>query len=811
MGVTLSTKPPRYVCIHGHFYQPPRENPWLEAVEVQDSAAPFHDWNERITRECYAPNGRSRLVDHRGKIIDLINNYAWMSFNYGPTLLSWMAESAPEVVKSLLEGDRLSRERRGGHGNALAQVFNHVIMPLASARDKRTQVLWGIADFRARFGREPEGMWLAETAADTASLEALAAAGIRFTVLAPRQARRWRKIGDKEWVEVPEGIDPSRAYLCRLPSGKSITLFFYDGVLSKQVAFERLLDRGEKFLERMMMGFDDRREHAQMVHIATDGESYGHHHAHGDMALAYVLSQLARRDDLQLTNYGEFLEKHPPEWEAEIHENSSWSCVHGVERWRSNCGCNMGKGWQQEWRGPLRKSLNRLKDQLDALFEERGRKVLADPWAARDDYIEVLLDREEGSVRDFLERHGRPGIDEEAIRDALWLLEMQRHAMYMFTSCGWFFDEISGLETTQCLRYAARALQLARHFDVDFEEEFVAGLEKAPSNAPEYGTGRGVWEKLIRKARVDLERVFAHYAMRLIYNPSDEQTRVYCYDVETLDQEVLSRGSSHLGIGRLKVRSRLTWNGAETVFVVVHYGGLDFHTLLRKAGPSLDYVDLKQRMVDVFKKGSLAEVTSLAAREFEGNPYGLDDLFREEQRRIVGIVLQDRFEDYQRGFEMLADQDEDMLGHLGRMQYPIPKALASAASVCLDERLRTELRRLENDGLDRVRGLYERGKAWGYQPEREALAKTVAEELRGLLTEINPSSDLPGLAAQAIHLLDAAKLLELHIDLWPAQQQLLDAFSHLTSAGALPPPVRQAIDQLADRLNLNPGLLGWQP
>ena len=322
--------PPRYICIHGHFYQPPRENPWLDMVEVQDSAAPDHDWNERITRECYAPNTRSRLLDVQGRIINLSNNYAWISFNFGPTLLSWLERSAPEVLERIVEADRISRERRDGHGNALAQVYNHVIMPLASAHDRRTQVLWGIADFRHRFGRDPEGMWLAETAVDVASLEALAEEGLCFTILAPHQAKRWRKAGAQEWVEIPGGVDPSRAYTIRLPSGRSLALFFYDGFISRQVAFERLLDNGEVFLDRLLRGFDDRREHAQLMHIATDGESYGHHHAHGDMALAYVLHRLAQHPEIRLTNYGEFLELHPPQWEVEIHEKTAWSCATGL-------------------------------------------------------------------------------------------------------------------------------------------------------------------------------------------------------------------------------------------------------------------------------------------------------------------------------------------------------------------------------------------------------------------------------------------------------------------------------------------------
>src|SRR4051812_40558986 len=422
----------RYLCIHGHFYQPPRENPWLGVVETQDSAAPYHDWNERNTRECYAPNTRARLVDGQGRIVHLLNNYVWISFNFGPTLLHWMAEAAPEVMRSIVEADRVSRERRHGHGNALAQVYNHMILPLAGDRDRRTQVLWGIADFRHHFGREPEGIWLAETAVDTASLEVLAEAGIKFTILAPRQARRWRRIGGRDWTEAPCGIDPSRAYLCRLPSGRSIALFFYDGLVSQQVAFERLLDNGERFLGRLLQGYDDSRDHPQLMHIATDGETYGHHPPHGDMALAYALDRLIRRDDVRLTNYGEFLERHPPEWEVEIHENSSWSCAHGVERWRSDCGCKTRGDWHQLWRAPVRRALDWLKGQLDHLLATRGRECFPDPWGARDGYIDVVLDRGEASVRRFFRAHGHPDLDAAQVCDALRLLEMQRDAMLMF-------------------------------------------------------------------------------------------------------------------------------------------------------------------------------------------------------------------------------------------------------------------------------------------------------------------------------------------------------------------------------------------
>jgi alpha-amylase/alpha-mannosidase (GH57 family) len=800
------------VCIHGHFYQPPRENPWLEAIEVQDSAAPYHDWNERITRECYAPNSRARLVDHAGLVLNLLNNYAWMSFNFGPTLLSWIADFAPDVLQGIVEGDRLSRERRRGHGNALAQVYNHMIMPLAGAPDKRTQVLWGLADFRQHFGREPEGMWLPETAVDLASLEALAAAGTRFTILSPRQARRWRRIGEEKWLEIPEGIDPSRAYLCKLPSGSGITLFFYDGTISRQVAFERLLDSGEKFLGRLMQGFDNARQHPQLVHIATDGESYGHHHAHGDMALAYVLYKLSQEGDIRLTNYGEFLELHPPEWEVQLHEKSSWSCVHGIERWRSNCGCNMGRGWQQEWRAPLRQAMDQLRVRLDRLFGTRGRECFTDPWAARDAYIEVVLNRSTESVRHFLAKHAHPDLDETQVRNALWLLEMQRHGLLMYTSCGWFFDEISGLETTQCLRYAARAIQLARHLNTDVETEFVQTLEKAPSNLPEFKNGRGVWEALIRPSKFDLDRVLAHYAISLIYRQQTVQSSVYCYDLEQIDEEVHRRGSSHLAIGRLRVRSQLTWNAAETNFVVVHYGGLDFHAVLRKAGPLEEYQAFKQRLLETYRTGSLADVTALVTREFEGEVHRLDDLFVEEQRRVIGIVLQDRFEDYQRTFARLADQDEDVLNILGSLHYPIPKAMRAAASFALDHRLGQEIVRLESEAnLARIQQLLQRGKAWGYQPEGESLGKILTEELHLVLTEMNPLADLPDLAARAERLLGAASLLAVGLDLWRPQNQLLSAFAALAGSAALTQPVREALAHLAGRLRLSQGLLTWKP
>src|SRR4051812_27551667 len=332
----------KFVCIHGHFYQPPRENPWLESVELQDSASPYHDWNERITFECYAPNATARIMDGDGRIERISSNYSKISFNFGPTLLAWMKDKTPEIHDAIVAADKLSQQNYSGHGSALAQVYNHMILPLAHSRDKQTQVLWGIKDFEFRFGRYPEGMWLSETAADTDTLESLAALGIKFTIMSPFQASRVREIG-KRSRDVDGGrIDPTRNYLVRLPSGRSINVFFYDAPVSQAVAFERLLTSGERLAQRLTSAFNDARNWDQLVHIATDGESYGHHHRHGEMALAYALEYIEKNKLARLTNYAEYLEKHPPTHEAVIHEKSAWSCSHGVARWMADCGCNSG-------------------------------------------------------------------------------------------------------------------------------------------------------------------------------------------------------------------------------------------------------------------------------------------------------------------------------------------------------------------------------------------------------------------------------------------------------------------------------------
>jgi len=567
----------RYICVHGHFYQPPRHNPWLEAIELQDSAHPFHDWNERITAECYAPNTAARILDSTDRIGQIVNNYARMSFNFGPTLLAWMEQQAPEVYAAIVSADHASQARFAGHGSALAQAYNHMILPLANRRDKYTQILWGIDDFAHRFGRQPEGMWLPETAVDLETLDLMAELGIRFTILSPTQARRVRARSGGVWRDVSGGhIDPTMPYLQRLPAGRQITVFFYHAAISRGIAFERLLANGKEFAERLVEAFSAQPPGPQLVHIATDGETYGHHHRFGEMALAYALDYIETNNLARLTNYGAYLEHHPPTHEVEVIANTAWSCAHGVERWRSNCGCRTGgpRGWQQTWRTPLREALDWLRDTLAPVYEQHGSRVLHDPWAVRDDYITVILERSPHHVERFLHRHARRALSADETIVALKLLEMQHQAMLMYTSCGWFFDELSGLEPRQVMLHAARAIHLAHDLGCadTLETDFLERLARAKSNLPEYRDGRTIYERFIRPAMVGWEQVAVQYAMRALFETSPTPRRVYCYSVLLEHLQRLTATETQFVVGRARFTSEVTHDTAVLDFGVWHRG-----------------------------------------------------------------------------------------------------------------------------------------------------------------------------------------------------------------------------------------------
>ena len=667
----------RFITIHGHFYQPPRENPWLEAVETQDSAFPYHDWNERITTECYEPNATARILDAADRIRAIDNNYASISFNFGPTLLSWLRVKAPETYAAIIDADRVSRERFSGHGNALAQTYNHIILPLANERDKRTQVRWGVRDFESRFGRKPEGMWLAETAVDIASLEALAAEGIAFTILEPHQAR---------WNGLP--VDPKQPYLCRLPSGASIAIVFYDGPISRAVAFEQLLAQGENLALRLAAAFSDGETGPQLVSIATDGETYGHHHRFGEMALAYALQFIEDHELARLTNYAEHLATFPPTREVQIVERTSWSCAHGVERWRADCGCNTGSGhgWNQQWRTPLRAALDWLRDEVAIIFEEHGALVLTDPWAAREEYIEVILDRSDENVGRFVLRHATG--DAPRVNTILELLEMQRNAMLMYTSCGWFFSDISGIESVQVLHYAARAIQFAERVSgTSIEPRFLDLLTPARSNVPDRGTARQIYERDVVAARLDLNRVAAHYAVLSLFDTFDDRTQVYCYDIFRRDFEIHKAGRARMGIGSIEVRSTITHETAAFDLAVLHLGETELTGGVRPA--SADFDDVRAELAKAMQPGEIPRVIRLLDQHFgHETPLSIRSLFRDEQRRLLNDLLNSTLEEAESTFRQLHERYDPLVRFHNRLGIPVPKVLRTAAEFDLNLQIR---------------------------------------------------------------------------------------------------------------------------
>jgi len=762
----------RFLCIHGHFYQPPRENPWLESVEIQDSAYPYHDWNERITAECYAPNTASRNLDGEGRIMGIVSNYARISFNFGPTLLSWMEKYTPDTYRAIQAADRQSITWRSGHGAALAQVYNHIIMPLACLRDKRTQVQWGIRDFEHRFQRFPEGMWLAETAVDMETLEVLAKAGIRFTILAPHQAGRVRRTGTGRWKDVSGSrIDPSQAYLCRLPSGRSITIFFYDGPISQAVAFEQLLSSGEQFAARLMSGFSDNSNHPQLVHIATDGETYGHHHRFGEMALGHALDHIEVNNLARLTNYGEYLELHPATHEVQIIENSSWSCMHGIERWRNDCGCNSGGngGWNQQWRQPLRNAMDWLSGELATCYEDGMAVYLKEPWEVRNDYIEVMLDRSEENVAAFLLRHSLRPLDEEATVAVLSLLEMQRHAMLMYTSCGWFFDELSGLETVQIIQYAGRAMQLAERYCIQgVEAAFLERLALAGSNIPEHGNGAEIYAKFVNSAMIDLIRVGAHYAVSFVFEEYGEETGIFSYRAFREDFLILHAGQMRLAVGKIFIRSSITRIADRISFCNLYFGG---HTLNCGVCSFLGedaYQTMKQEVVSAFNEGDFAAIIRLIDTHFGMHNYSLKDLFRDEQRHILRLIIAGTLQEFEDKFITLYENSKSVMGFLRETGMPVPHYFMTTAEIALNLKLQ-KMFTSETVDLGRVREDVNEIRSWNVTLDNVALEFIIRRRIEGAMAALLEEPENTPRLTELLLLVEAVALLPLDVNLWQTQ------------------------------------------
>jgi alpha-amylase/alpha-mannosidase (GH57 family) len=777
-----------FVTIHGHFYQPPRENPWLEAIETEESAHPFHDWNERIAFECYRPNAYARVVDGRRRILDIHNNYSSISFNFGPTLLSWLEEKSPLIYQKVIEADREGL-KRFGHGNAMAQVYNHIIMPLANERDKETEVLWGIADFEKRFHRKPDAMWLPETAVNYATLRVLVKYGMKYLILSPFQALRARPFGGKKWADVSQGrIDPTQPYRCfiRDASGKKrtdqfIDIFFYEGMISRDVSFGDLLRDGNAFCEQFARAYQPSKKGPQLIHIATDGETYGHHKKFGDMALAYALKEGLPSREFEIINYGAFLKRVPPVYEVEIDEGpkgegTSWSCMHGVGRWKEDCGCSTGgrEGWNQKWRKPLREALDFLRDELASLYEKEGEKIFRDVWEARNGYIEVILDRSPQGIRRFLETFATKTLDEKGRIKGLRLLEMERHALLMYTSCGWFFADLSGLETVQILKYASRAIQLAEELTGQgVEEKFVEYLSRAKSNLPEMGDGKQVYQTLVKPSSVTLEKVVNHFAVSSFFAGEEKERKIFSYRTEVLKYEKMKRDDHLLVLGQVRVTSEIISETKEFLFGLIPSTKDIFRTWVSEYDGGILFNTLREKGTETLEKGE-EEMEKTLTSLLGNRIFTLRDVLKEEKQAIFQKLIEKDLKEYLKIYAELYDRSKQTVEALAREGFEIPYEIRVAAEVTLSDQLLKAVKDLRRDLKGALRKgdidkIIDEAKRLGYHLRKEEtilVLKDMLKESMGRLRGLKEGLDLGSQEEQIealILLLDQAEKWGLEI------------------------------------------------
>ncbi|HOX43486.1 MAG TPA: DUF3536 domain-containing protein [Myxococcota bacterium] len=801
-----------HVIIHGHFYQPPRENPWTGSIEIQDSAAPYHDWNARVTAECYTPNGRSRVLDERGRVMDVVNNYRHLSFNFGPTLLSYLEAAQPASYRRILAADRLSLQDRG-RGNAMAQAYNHPILTLMSARDRQTQILWGLHDFRARFGREAEGLWLPETAANHLVMDDLARLGVRFTVLAPTQAEAIRPLSGGAWQEVGPGGPPThRAYQVRTPHGPVAVLFFHEQV-SRGVAFEHLLRNAGVFADRIEgagraapEGDGDR-----LVLVATDGESYGHHEPMGDMCLAYLATRELPRRGLRLTNPSAYLDAHPPAFEVRLKPGhlglgTAWSCAHGVGRWREDCGCTTGgpPSWHQGWRAPLRAAFDALRERTDALYALQAGALFRDPWKARDEYVQVLSARKLGAARSFFERHAPRVLSDEERAQAYRLLEMQLHGLLMYTSCGWFFSDLGGLEAVQDLRYYARAAQLAELLaGAPQDGQARRSLGEARSNVPGVGTGLDLLRRAVEPSMLSPARAAGHLGALALMDPCQPAARLHAFRVETHSAERGSAAGVTAFLGRLTVLTDRTREGGSFEVLALAGRELRLVALVRAWDPAAKPIALEEALAEVERDGLEAAAGRLAGR-FELR-LGLPDMLQDLRLRAVGTLLRPVLAELTRTLDGLYQQNEGLLRTLVPLGLALPPALRPAVGFAANRRF-DELfaRALENGDFEPARRQAEMLQALGLSLGLEASGRRLGRRLAGRLEEVL-GQPTPAAAAELTALLAAARAMQVPFDEASLQDRLAErlarALDELLPAGRFEEAT--ALVELAGHLNLN--------
>lgn len=799
------------LVIHGHFYQPPRENPWTDTVDREPSAHPFHDWNERIHYECYRANAFARISDRYNRVEAIVNNYAGISFNFGPTLLTWLELHHPKTYARVLEADRESMRKRNGHGNAIAQGYNHAILPLCNERDRRTQIRWGIEDFRFRFKRDPESLWLPETACDDATLGALIDEGLAYVILSPFQAERVRPVGGKDWRACSEGnIDTTMPYryLHRDGSGRSIAIFFYNGSLARAIAFEGALASSRALIERFAQAAQGGEGH--LVSVATDGETYGHHFRFGDRGLAYSLEVEAVPQGLRVTNYGEYLEENPPTWEVEINrgpqgEGTSWSCAHGVSRWIRDCGCSTcsTEGWTQSWRTPVRQALDFLCDEAAKHFEETAGNLFLDPWRARDDYIKLVVSRHRFR-EEFLYRHaGRWLQPEEKVR-ALTYLELQRHSMLMYTSCGWFFSDISGLETLQDLKYAGRVIDLMQELGLDApRERFLEILSEARSNQPEAGSGAELFRRYVDQARVLPPAIASSHAISSLVDQSLEEGEMAGFQFRREEFYRKQHGRLKLATGRMMLDSVWTGKHCDYAFAAMHFGGVDFLCTLKAFPGEAEFKEATSMLWSNFRTASLPTMLRLMQALFGPEEFGLEHVLPEGRERIAEIIFKNLVKRFTDEYALLYRENRRRIEMLQRAGFELPAELRAAAEFTFGKRFEEEIHRQQQSrnpaayakAVQIAHDAARRGYKFDRSSSRPIFEEMIAGAVHLAVTEPDAESTQSALA-----LLSLASDLGIDVNLDKPQEEIYEALEKGGVKG-------EAIGELALKVGLAPSML----
>jgi alpha-amylase/alpha-mannosidase (GH57 family) len=828
------------LVIHGHFYQPPRENPWTDEVGAEPGARPFHDWNQRINAECYRPNAFARIVDDAGRIERIVNNYELVSFNLGPTLLRWMQRHDPLTLARLVEADRRSARVRGGHGNAIAQAYGHAILPLCNARDRATQIRWGLAEFAWRFGRGAEALWLPETAASPATLDDLIEHGLRYAILAPSQAARVRRsVQDRDggngsgagpWEDVRGGtIDPSRPYRYSHSdgSGRSLALLFYDGLLARSVAFGGALRESRLFIDACAATAAAPGRQGQVVHLAVDGETWGHHHAWGDRALAYALAREAPARGFHVTNYGELLDRVSPQWDAEIELGedglgNAWSCAHGLGRWTRDCSCRLAQreGWTQAWRAPLRAAFDLLRDQAAVFFEQEAGCLLQDPWAARDAYVHVLLEPGEAARARLLREHSRGGLAGEQGVRALQLLEMQHMLVLMYASCGWFFDDIAGLESVQVMRYAARAVDLwSRLGGQPPIGRMLERLGEARSNEPRLGTGADLFRTRAQGAAAPAPQIAAHLLMGAVRGslPSSGDIGLQHYDA--FDVQVQASGHTALVTGRVDLRDERTGAAEAYEGAVLHGGGLEFQVRLRacrapdelRAAAVALHGDLPHR--------SEAELLMAMTARFGEHTFGVEALLETGRQQLLTELFGDLVAEAGRAYAQLYGRNQRVIEELGRLGLDLPRELRVAAELTFTNGFERAVDRAHAGrgpaDFARALSVIEQARERGIELDRTVAIPLLSRMLEDVFAAWGlagpgggaPQERLSATVMTATEVLDLATKLELTLDLHRPQELYYHRVISSGWAARLPAGDRAKVHEIGRRLGFASRLL----